>query len=309
MSLDLTGIQNDNEFYSHHYLSAIFEGDLKDTFKQWQQQEEDYREALKISQEKPDTSSPERAPWIRLRSLSQVFFKLQNQKEKNTAQFNAQLLQTLNYQPQRALKSLEQAGDIPVIAEVTQGLQPIVWVLQAINKDNEQDDPLTLNLQSQQWPTDAIAEPQLLDLSFEDLISKHIFALDKPPRWIILISDQQLLLIDRIKWHEKRLLRFNLDEIFGSKVVLGHCDIKIVGRSRKLRVNYRTTEQIRHTAMAVLEGIPFDDLDNGIDAQKGYRSLMTGAEPLVQCFKSAQEEIDYLIQSLQSLSNEDLEKA
>ena len=27
------------------------------------------------------------------------FFKLQNQKEKNTAQFNAQLLQTLNYQP------------------------------------------------------------------------------------------------------------------------------------------------------------------------------------------------------------------
>jgi len=97
--------------------------------------------------------------------------------------------------------------------------------------------------------------------------------------------------------------------IYGSKVVLGHCDIKIVGRSRKLRVNYRTTEQIRHTAMAVLEGIPFDDLDNGIDEQKGYRSLMTGAEPLVQCFKSAQEEIDYLIQSLQSLSNEDLEKA
>ena len=96
--------------------------------------------------------------------------------------------------------------------------------------------------------------------------------------------------------------------IYGSKVVLGHCDIKIVGRSRKLRVNYRTTEQIRHTAMAVLEGIPFDDLDNGVDEQKGYRSLMTGAEPLVQCFNSAQEEIDDLIQSLQSLSNEDLEK-
>ena len=217
MSLDLTGIQNDNEFYSHHYLSAIFEGDLKDTFKLWQQQEDDYREALKISQQKPDTSSPERAPWIRLRALSQTFFKLQNQKDKNAAQFNAQLLQTLNYQPQRALKSLEQAGDIPVIAEVRHGVQAIVWVLQAINKDNEQDDPLTLNLQSQQWPTDAIVEPQLLDLSFEDLISKHIFALDKPPRWIILISEKQLLLIDRSKWHEKRLLRFNLDEIFGRR--------------------------------------------------------------------------------------------
>ena len=97
--------------------------------------------------------------------------------------------------------------------------------------------------------------------------------------------------------------------IYGSKVVLGHCDIKIVGRSRKLRVNYRTTEQIRHTAVAVIEGIPFDDLDNGIDEQKGYRSLMTGDEPLIQCFNSAQEEIDYLIESLQSLSSKDLAKA
>ena len=106
MSLDLTGIQNDNEFYSHHYLSAIFEGDLKDTFKQWQQQEDDYREALKQTQAKADTSSPERAPWIRLRSLSQAFFKLQNQLEKehdnNTRQqlqkaFNAQVLMALNY--------------------------------------------------------------------------------------------------------------------------------------------------------------------------------------------------------------------
>jgi len=96
--------------------------------------------------------------------------------------------------------------------------------------------------------------------------------------------------------------------IYGSKVVLSHCDIKIVGRSHKLRVNYRTTEQIRHTAMAVLDGIPFDDLDNGVDEQKGYRSLMTGVEPLVQCFKSALEEIDYLIQTLQSLSKDDLEK-
>jgi len=226
MSLDLTGIQNDNEFYSHHYLSAIFEGDLKDTFKQWQQQEDDYRETLKQTQAKPDTSSTERAPWIRLRTLSQAFFKLKNQLEKeqdtNNRQqlqriFNAHCLQALDYTPQSSLKALDLAGDIPVIADVTQGLQPIVWVLQAINNVKEQDDPLTLRLQSQQWPTDAIVEPQLLDLSFEDLISKHIFALDKPPRWIILMSDQQLLLIDRTKWHEKRLIRFNLDEIFGRR--------------------------------------------------------------------------------------------
>jgi len=97
--------------------------------------------------------------------------------------------------------------------------------------------------------------------------------------------------------------------IYGSKVVLGHCDIKIVGRSRKLRVNYRTTEQIRQSAVAILEDIPFDDLDGGIDNQKGYKSLMTGDAPLVQCFKNSQEEIAYLIESLQSLASEDLAKS
>ena len=28
MAIDLTGITNENEFYTHHYLSAILENDL-----------------------------------------------------------------------------------------------------------------------------------------------------------------------------------------------------------------------------------------------------------------------------------------
>ncbi len=83
MALDLTGINNENEFYSHHYLSAIFEGDLKDTFTQWQNQEDTYREAIKITGEKNDVFAETRAPWIRLRSLGQDFFQLQNQLEKD----------------------------------------------------------------------------------------------------------------------------------------------------------------------------------------------------------------------------------
>src|SRR6056297_3346512 len=37
MALDLTGITNENEFYTHHYLTAILENDLKDLFKTWNQ--------------------------------------------------------------------------------------------------------------------------------------------------------------------------------------------------------------------------------------------------------------------------------
>ena len=41
MALDLTGINNENEFYTHHYLSAILENDLKDLFASWRKREED----------------------------------------------------------------------------------------------------------------------------------------------------------------------------------------------------------------------------------------------------------------------------
>ncbi len=92
--------------------------------------------------------------------------------------------------------------------------------------------------------------------------------------------------------------------IYGRKVVLGQCGIKIVGRSRKLRVNYRTTEQIRRWAVALLHGIPVDDLDDGIDEQKGYRSLMKGPEPEVRGFSGMEEEIEFLATSLGQISDE-----
>lgn len=92
--------------------------------------------------------------------------------------------------------------------------------------------------------------------------------------------------------------------IYGSKVVLGQCGIKIKGRSHKLRINYRTTEQIRQSAVALLRGIAFDDLDDGQDEQLGYRSLMTGAEPVIQCFNNAKAETDFIVASLLELSEE-----
>ncbi len=35
MPLDLTGIQNTGEFYSHHYLDALLEQDLKGIVIRW----------------------------------------------------------------------------------------------------------------------------------------------------------------------------------------------------------------------------------------------------------------------------------
>jgi hypothetical protein len=59
------------------------------------------------------------------------------------------------------------------------------------------------------------------------------------------------------------------------------CGIDIRGRSRKLYLNYRTTEEIRRAAVALLEGCEVDDLDEGSDEVKRYKSLTRGPKPAV----------------------------
>jgi superfamily I DNA/RNA helicase len=48
-----------------------------------------------------------------------------------------------------------------------------------------------------------------------------------------------------------------------------------------LYLNYRTTDEIRKQAVAVLEGCEIDDLDDGHDETKRYKSLSHGPVPKV----------------------------
>lgn len=82
--------------------------------------------------------------------------------------------------------------------------------------------------------------------------------------------------------------------IYGRKTSFKQCGINIMGRGRKLRINYRTTEQIRRWAVAVLEGVSVDDLDEGSDSIRGYRSLMDGAAPHLRGFEDSQSEADWV---------------
>ena len=92
--------------------------------------------------------------------------------------------------------------------------------------------------------------------------------------------------------------------IYRYQVVLGQCGINIRGRGRKLKINYRTTEENRRWAVNLLQGIKFDDLDGGLDSQKGYRSLLSGVAPVVKCFTTFQEEIDYILHYLDRVEGE-----
>lgn len=89
--------------------------------------------------------------------------------------------------------------------------------------------------------------------------------------------------------------------IYSRPVTLSSCGIQVRGRSRKLRINYRTTEEIRNWAVALLHDQTIDDLDGGVDDQRGYTSLLHGEAPIVQQFQTLDEECDYLVIRLREL--------
>lgn len=91
--------------------------------------------------------------------------------------------------------------------------------------------------------------------------------------------------------------------IYKNKVVLSRCGINIRGRSSYLRINYRTTEEIRKYAFSLLKGISFDDLDNEYDNGKACRSLTHGIKPVIQNFNAASEETEFIIEEIKRLQS------
>lgn len=91
--------------------------------------------------------------------------------------------------------------------------------------------------------------------------------------------------------------------IYRNQPTLSKCGINVRGRSSILKINYRTTEEIRKYAFALLNGISFDDLDTEFDLGDKCQSLTHGETPIIKYFDNANEEFDYLKEEIIKLKN------
>ncbi len=84
----------------------------------------------------------------------------------------------------------------------------------------------------------------------------------------------------------------------GRKMNFGAAGINVRGiRSRKLKINYRTTEPIRRVAVGVIKGVEYDDMDGGKESMKGYVSLIhNGAKPIYQMVEDDQSEVEQVVE-------------
>ncbi|MFE6735982.1 3'-5' exonuclease [Microbacterium sp. NPDC057650] len=82
--------------------------------------------------------------------------------------------------------------------------------------------------------------------------------------------------------------------IYGHPVVLAHCGIAIVGRSRRLTLNYRTTAENLAFAVRSLEDGDYVDAEGGMTEVAGYHSARRGPVPVVLGARDEQEQLAHV---------------
>ena len=92
--------------------------------------------------------------------------------------------------------------------------------------------------------------------------------------------------------------------IYGPKIPMSRAGIDVRGRSRRLKINYRTSQQIRQWAHQILIGMEIDDLNGGVASTVGDRSAFRGPHPQVVRCATPQIEAGAVVKWVTALLNE-----
>lgn len=83
--------------------------------------------------------------------------------------------------------------------------------------------------------------------------------------------------------------------IYNAAVSLSGLGIATRGRARRLRVSYRTTQEILAAAVPTLGGDVIEALGDEAESLAGYRSLLHGRRPSYRSYDTRQDELDGLV--------------
>lgn len=214
MSFDLTGINNQNEYYTNHYFSSIFEENAESTISAWRAQAKD-NEGIKT-------------PWAMIRDTGKQYYVFHERYLRN--RFDTTTLSNIKSLADSFMKALGYPEAEPMEVQISEDLTvpvyhqikksngaPLLWILLGASPDKE-EKILEKRVFNSSLADDAglniVKEEELTPIDNETLASKILFGMDEPPRFIIFMGMNQIALIDRNKWNEKRYLEFELEEIF-----------------------------------------------------------------------------------------------
>lgn len=213
MSMDLTGINNFNEYYTQHYFASIFEENAAETISDWRTaaKEEEARTPWSLLRENSRQYYSANEKFIRSRGASQVYPLIRDLAD--------QYLQSLGYPP-AAPFVVEVAEHLPapVYLEIKKPSgAPLLWVLLSHAAERDADVMQGYCFDASGLNGENGDQSMATEITNEELATKILFSLSEPPRWLLFVGMHQLALIDRNKWNEKRYLQFDLAEIFSRR--------------------------------------------------------------------------------------------
>jgi Eco57I restriction-modification methylase len=228
--MQLVGIANENEFYSDHYLSEIFSGDIRDVLAAWQERETSEREQAKSRGQGGSKYEGYRSPPNALNAMAHGLLQRIDEIARTRApeerlmsarSLTRDLLQIFDIPSGPQAKTVEDESLVPLLAEINDSAgKPLLWVLEALPSLGEEPDidPLACTILAEQLESlpDCIQIDAKSDGSqtWQQVLSRQVFTLAQPPRWAILAGPRQWLLLDRAKFSRNRLIRFDWVELF-----------------------------------------------------------------------------------------------
>ncbi len=198
-------IINRGEFFSNHYLDAVIGGDLGDLRGRWDERER---------RDMPTART-------RVRTLGSGFFQARGRaaeasgldRAAGVRPLNEVVLEAFGFPAERTIVEFERTGvetlTVPVAHQVETGTGLLLVVIEAgfatdVDQifDDEFGNPAHL-LESLWRETLSFPEPAAA--------VGEIFAVDEPPRFVVVVAGTLLLLAERAKWADGRFLAVDLD--------------------------------------------------------------------------------------------------
>ena len=210
------GIHNENEFYSQHYLAEIFAKDIGETVVRWGAKAKAARGATADARTPYDALGGLARDYLRFRDRFGRERRAEVRVERQREWFR-QLLAALGYEYEPGNHVLDGGDEVPVLHAASQHGRINLLVLGAYDATGEDEDPLTLKPHRAQFHGEAPPPEALLRDTWSEIVTRRIFGQQQPPRWVVLLSAGQVLLIERGKWTHNRLLRFDLNEVLGRR--------------------------------------------------------------------------------------------
>lgn len=91
-------------------------------------------------------------------------------------------------------------------------------------------------------------------------------------------------------------------KIYVRKISFSKAGISVTGtRSRQLKINYRTSEEIRRAAVTTVKDIPFDDFDGTQESLNGYMSLFHGEKPTYKVYSRKSDEVEAVLKDISAI--------